>query len=336
MASAWLDIAVDWENPSGWNIAELLNIIIEAYNEREAVTVNNNGVRGSNTMPVLNVIELDTINDIAPFVINHNSLNEINTRLEDLLTKSQNRTTALANDVEYWTVSGFLTEKGLPTDLIPLDFTCEIFDYRWITYWFYILNEMYLLHSYTWDINISGNYKLNTTASDGDFTTAVASFTAAVYDIFGGDGGSVFSGVYNYDLDTTPSPEEDHDIRQRRLNSNDVFTRDADNNFFEIPMELRVKLYIKDPVGYSMTWNYADGAIFDLTSQYAWDGIRYRGFDVTMPDIIPQTDASTLGIPDDTLESFIWSVGDNAFDRPTYIYSTDFNDENLISYTPIV
>jgi hypothetical protein len=335
MASAWLDIAVDWEDPGGWSIAELLNIIIEAYNERVSVTVNNNGVRGSNTMPVLTVMALDTNTNSPPFVINHNSLNEINTRLEDLLTKSQNRTTALANDVEYWTVSAFLTEKGLPTDLIPVDFTCEIFDYRWITYWFYILNEMFLLHSYTWDVGISGTYKVNTNASSDDFTTAVASFIADAYG--SGDGGQVFSGLYNYDLDTTPPPSvEDHDIRQRGLGSAIFRTYDSAAAFFEVALEVRVKLYVKDPVGYAMTWSYADGSVFDISSQFAWDVNGHKGTNIIIPDIVPQTDASTLGIPDDTLVSFIWSVGDNAFNRPTYIYSTDFNDENLISYTAIV
>ena len=335
MASAWLDIAVDWEDPNGWNIPELLNIIIEAYNERKSVTDENNGVRGSNTMPVLTAISLDTNDGLAPFVINHNSLNEINTRLEDLLTNTQNRTTAAADDVEYWTVSGFLTEKGLPTDLIPVDFTCEVFDYRWITYWFYILNEMYLLHSYTWDVNISGTYKVNTNASSDDFTTAVASFIADAYGP--GDGGQVFSGLYNYDLDTTSPPSvEDHDIRQRGLGSAIFRTYDSAAAFFNIALEVRVQLYIKDPVGYAMIWNYADGSIFDISSQLAWDVNGHKGTNIIIPDIIPQTNANTLSIPDDTLVSFIWSVGDNAFNRPTYIYTTYFNDASLITYTPIV
>jgi len=332
MASAWLDIAVDWENPSGWNIPELLNIIIEAYNERIAITVNNNGVRGSNTMPVLNPILLDTNNDVAPFVVNHNSLNEINTRLEELLTSSQNRTTYLPSDVEYWTVSDFLTEKGLPLNLMPVDFTCEIFNYQWITYWFYILNEMFLLHSFTWDANTSGLYKRSTTMST--FAGAVTAFNSATYSVTGGD--DFLNGAYKYNLDTTPSPQQEHDITQTLINSIFIFTRDANNNFFEIDMELRVKLYIQNPTGYSMTWDASSGDVFDLTSQIAWDGVRYTGSNINIPDITPQIDASTLGVPNDTPISFEWACGDNVFGRPTYIHSTDFNDENLISYTPIV
>ena len=332
MASAWLDIDVDWENPIGGVLPAMIAMIIEAYEERVVIANNNNtGVRGSTITPLLTSINL-----AHPNVLNDELLNEINTRLEDLLTKSQNRTTATPDEVKHWTVDEFLTEKGLPLDLIPEAFNYNVFDPRWLTYWFYILNETFLLYSFTWDDNTSGNYRRNPSDSRDDYATAVAAFIVEPYDTFGGDGGRIFSGLYEYDLDTTPTPEERHDIRQRRLNDTFIRTRDASNALYEIYLEVRLKLYITNPAGYEMTWNYSQGDIFDISSNFIWDGSVYRATDTSIPNIVPQIDASTLGVPDDTKIQFKWACGDNLFERPTYIYTTDLNDVNLISYLPIV
>jgi hypothetical protein len=327
MASAWLDIAVDWENPNGWNIPELLNIIIEAYEERVVLSQNN-----TTTMALLSSISLNTNNGIAPAIVNNISLNEINEKLETLLLESQNRTTESPADFIPWAIDDFLTEKGLPVGLIPADFTCEIFDYRWITYWFYILNETYFMGSKVESYNSTGGEekKANNKSS---FALALSDFATQTYSPTGG----TISGYYQYFFRSSDSAEF-HTISQYRNNSYNFNTNDKDN----LPYEINTETYFlffgrSDPPNDLMTWNYSDGDAIDVSASFSWNAINedFEATDIALPDIVPTTNSNTLPFTGSTL-TYYWNTIDSVTFNHEYRFVSDLNDVNLITYTPIV
>ena len=317
MASAWLDVAVDWENPNGWNIEQLIGIIIDAYNERLSITQYNSTV----FMPTLAFLPTPTGR-----VINNTYLQEINAVLETFLTTSRNTDPLFIDEHIYWTVDDFLTYKGLPLDLIPADFSSLIFDYRWITYWFYILNETLLLKDTT---GRTGTGDSKESDRQPTFGEAISEFSAAQYSPVT----TYISGHGLYDFFAGSEPEEDyHDIAQGQYTSFNFATKDQNNSLYQMGFSYAYKMYKSSSYPSNlMTWSYPDGTVFDITSFFVWNAQvgRYEAVDLRFPDVLPLQAAPVTG-------KYKWGTNPTSSNLDTRWISTEFNDENLIAYTPIV
>ena len=318
MASAWLDIAVDWENPNGWNIPELINIIVDAYNERKTLSDYN-----TDLMPAFVAL-------LSPSgeVLNDDYLADLNSKLEFYLTSTQNISTEIQADYIPWNTVDFLAHKALPANLIPVDFTGDVFNYQWITYWFYILNETNLMgaHEFTTGFGNDGKIVQNGTV----FSTAVSDFVAVAYASIG----TAFFGSYNY---KTNLGIEDHDLSQGELSTHTLSTKDKDNLDYEIPLNTYCEFWkLTAPVGSDlMDWSANDGDIFDITSQVVWSiaNSQYEGVAIRLPTITPLINGSTIADPG----FYRWGTREGGAIRDiTFNHVSDLNDANLITYTPIV
>jgi hypothetical protein len=331
MASAWLDIAVDWEDPKGWNLSELLKILIEAYNERPALSVNNAFV-----MPALLPYVLE-----SPQVVDDVFLNNLNDRFELYLLSSQNIKTEVQADYINWTKDEFLTYYSFPLDLIPLDFSCYVFDWRWVTYWFYILNETLLMKTSNGgnSSSVKKPYKKTQNSETNSYADALASFSAEPYT---SENARYIVGQYDYrsDYDPNPTIDEDHVISASGVPNYQTTTRDQNLALYPIPLNTYFRFFKNSGVGGSdnMTWNFSEGDILlDITSDSFWTGSSWDNLPVNPPEVTPTIDAKTLyPYPSEAFHPHYWGTSNVLYNGLGSRFVTNLNDENLITYTPIV
>lgn len=304
MASAWLNIAVDWEDSRGWYIPELLDHLMLALTERSLLSVHNNN----------DILLIDTALVVADRVITKELLEDMHGRINTSLFASQNLDDYSLTDFEPWTQADMLAFRGLPSDLFDDGFD-RVFDYRWISYWFYVLQETNTTRLRSM-IPLGGAFKFGD--DESTLALAQASFLAEPYFSSSSD---PWFGRYGYS--TNLSSNSFHRLFQTSARFVDIVARDKTDTPFQIPFTVHTQLINRD---LSVTLTHADGSIFDVSSQISWTGTIYRGNNVKLPDIYSLT---SIVLPDGQNGVSLWDT------NSSYHIGLDLNDSLLIDYTPI-